>query len=113
MGVDFGGLKPIKEWLEDLFDHTLLINEDDPKLVCFLEMEKRGICLLQIMPKVGVEDSAKFIFEFVDQWVRKVTSNLVSLYSVECRENEKIGPIHQKKILRSNSINYLMNSNGD
>ena len=27
--MDFGGLKPIKEWLENLFDNTLLINEDD------------------------------------------------------------------------------------
>ena len=42
--MDFGGLKPIKAWLEDLFDHTLLINEDDPALQFFQEMEKWDLC---------------------------------------------------------------------
>jgi 6-pyruvoyltetrahydropterin/6-carboxytetrahydropterin synthase len=98
--MDFGGLKPVKEWLENLFDHTLLINEDDPELDFFSEMEKRGLCRLRIMPNVGMEGSAKFIFEFVDQWVRKETLNRVSLYSVECRENEKNSALYIKKNLQ-------------
>ena len=28
--VDFGGLKPLKGNLEDWFDHTLLVAQDDP-----------------------------------------------------------------------------------
>ena len=40
--MDFGGLKPIKTWLEDLFDHTLLINEDDPELEFFPGNGKTG-----------------------------------------------------------------------
>ena len=31
----------------------------------------------------------KYVFEYIDQWVKKETGNRVSLYSVECRENEK------------------------
>ena len=87
--MDFGGLKPIKAWLEDLFDQTLLINEDDPELEFFQEMEKRDLCRLRVMPNVGMEGSAKYVFEYIDQWVKKETGNRVSLYSVECRENEK------------------------
>ena len=87
--MDFGGLKPIKAWLEDLFDHTVLINEDDPELEFFQEMEKRDLCRLRVMPNVGMEGSAKYVFEYIDQWVKKETGNRVSLYSVECRENEK------------------------
>jgi 6-pyruvoyltetrahydropterin/6-carboxytetrahydropterin synthase len=30
--MDFGGLKEFKEWLEHMFDHTLLVAEDDPQL---------------------------------------------------------------------------------
>lgn len=30
--VDFGELKFLRAWLEDKFDHTLLLNEDDPYL---------------------------------------------------------------------------------
>ena len=74
---------------DSLFDHTLLINEDDPELEFFQEMEKRDLCRLRVMPNVGMEGSAKYVFEYIDQWVKKETGNRVSLYSVECRENEK------------------------
>ena len=29
--MDFGGLKKFKNWLEEMFDHTLVVAEDDPK----------------------------------------------------------------------------------
>lgn len=38
--VDFGKLKFIKKWLEENFDHTLVLNEDDP---C-LRYLKNGLC---------------------------------------------------------------------
>jgi 6-pyruvoyltetrahydropterin/6-carboxytetrahydropterin synthase len=28
--IDFGSLKEVKEWLVDMFDHTLLVASDDP-----------------------------------------------------------------------------------
>lgn len=28
--IDFGSLKPLKQWLVDTFDHKLLVAEDDP-----------------------------------------------------------------------------------
>ena len=30
--VDFGGLKPLKAWLEDSFDHKLCLDVNDPHL---------------------------------------------------------------------------------
>ena len=87
--MDFGGLKEIKEWLENLFDHTLLINEDDPEIEFFEEMERRNLCKLRIMPNVGMEGSAKYIFDYVNEWVQNETNQRVYLYSVECIENEK------------------------
>lgn len=32
---DFGGMKPIKNWLDYMFDHTILVAEDDPALELF------------------------------------------------------------------------------
>ena len=87
--MDFGGLKDMKEWLEDLFDHTLLINNDDPEVVFFEEMERRNLCKLRIKPNVGMEGSAKYIFDYVNKWVKNKTNQRVYLYSVECIENEK------------------------
>lgn len=87
--MDFGGLKEIKKWLEYTFDHTLLINEDDPELDFFKDMDARGLCQLRILPNIGMEGSSKFIFDYVDNWLNEETQGRVQLYSVECRENEK------------------------
>ena len=38
--VDFGGLKPLKEWLKHMFDHTYLVAEDDPELETFVDLAK-------------------------------------------------------------------------
>ena len=35
--MDFGGLKPFKEWSEWMFDHTTIIATDDPHLEKFLD----------------------------------------------------------------------------
>ena len=35
---DFGGLKDIKQWLKQMFDHTLCISEDDPELDKFKDI---------------------------------------------------------------------------
>ena len=95
--MDFGGLRPIKAWLEDIFDHTLLINEDDPELDFFKDMDKRGLCRLRILPNIGMEGSAKYIFDYVDKWLEAETSGRVQVYSVECRENEKNSAIYYRE----------------
>lgn len=92
--MDFGGLKEIKAWLEDLFDHTLLINEDDPELEFFRDMDARGLCQLRVLPNIGMEGSAKYIFDYLETWLKKQTGDRVQIYSVECRENEKNSAIY-------------------
>ena len=65
--MDFGGLKGFKNWLEYMFDHTLLIAKDDPfletfKVVSELTMgggntiiEEGRVCDLRIVDAVGCE----------------------------------------------------------
>lgn len=88
-GVDFGGFKDIKAWLEDQFDHTCLINADDPELPLFEAMHDKQIIKLRVLPNVSMENTAKFVFEKVDPWVKQLTDNRAWLISVECRENQK------------------------
>ena len=92
--MDFGGLKEIKAFLEDKFDHTLLINEDDPEMDFFQQMHQKDLCKLVVLPNVGMEGSAKYIFEWVQKWLEKETKDRVSIYSVECMENEKNSGIY-------------------
>jgi 6-pyruvoyltetrahydropterin/6-carboxytetrahydropterin synthase len=92
--MDFGGLKPVRAFLEDLFDHTLLINQDDPELPFFRDMESRGLCKLRILPNIGMEGSSKYIADWIEPWLAEQTGSRVRLYSVECRENERNSAIY-------------------
>ena len=40
--VDFGGLKPLKAWLEDKFDHKLALDKNDPQLERLLPVITRA-----------------------------------------------------------------------
>jgi len=78
--MDFGGLKEFKAWADYMFDHTLVIAEDDPHLEFFNDMKnifskdsadptsdvpyKRGaICDLRIVEGVGCEMFAKMAYD--------------------------------------------------
>src|SRR3954468_10702441 len=32
---DFGGLKPIRTWLHEMFGHTMIVADDDPEMATF------------------------------------------------------------------------------
>lgn len=96
--VDFGGLKDVKEWLDYMFDHTFLVSENDPELELFREMNKRGIIQLRIMPNVGMEGTAKFVYEKIDKMIKEVTENRAYVSCVEVRENVKNSAIYKPKL---------------
>lgn len=95
--VDFGGLKDVKEWLDYMFDHTFLANQDDPYLDSFRQLEKDGVIQLRILPNVGMEGTAQFVFEKVDQMIREKSEGRAWVESVEVRENEKNSAIYRPK----------------
>lgn len=84
---DFGGLKPVKEWLKTMFDHTMLVAEDDPELPRFTELQQAGLVDLRVLPAVGCEATAKFVFDYVAAFVREQTNARVWLESVEVKEH--------------------------
>ena len=87
--MDFGALKPVKAWLDDHFDHTLLLDDDDPLLPEFRRLEKQGACKLVTFPDVGMEGTAEFVFNWLNSWLKDATTNRVWLVSLEVRENDK------------------------
>jgi 6-pyruvoyltetrahydropterin/6-carboxytetrahydropterin synthase len=84
---DFGGMKPVKAWLKDLFDHTMLVAQDDPELERFEAMHRDGLINLRVLPAVGCEATAKHVFDFVASFVHQETSGRVWLESVEVKEH--------------------------
>lgn len=59
---DFGGLKELKEWLEEKFDHTLVVAKDDPDMHYFRELDNKGLAKLVVMEAVGAERFAEQVF---------------------------------------------------
>lgn len=64
--MDFGGLRPLKDKLEEWFDHTLLVALDDPEIEWFREAHKRGIAKIVEVEKTGCEGLADFLYEYVN-----------------------------------------------
>ena len=87
--MDFGKLKPVKAWLEDTFDHTLLLDTGDPLIPQFRAIEEQGGCKLVVFDDVGMEGTCAYVKDWVDRWLEAETGGRVWLHSVEVRENDK------------------------
>lgn len=85
--VDFGGLKSIRAWLHEQFDHTVLIAEDDPARAHFKDMAEAGLIDLRILPAVGCEATARYVFDHAQEFVDRETAGRVWLESVEVAEH--------------------------
>lgn len=84
---DFGGLKSIKCWLHEMFDHTLIVAQDDPALPQFEALAGQGLVELRVLPAVGCEATAHFVFGHVSRFLAEQTSHRVWLEAVEVREH--------------------------
>lgn len=85
--VDFGGLKPLKAWLENNFDHKTCIDVNDPHVDVFHDLEKKGLIDLRLFEGVGVEKFAEHAFDAADALIREKTDGRCWVHSVECSEH--------------------------
>ena len=93
--VDFGGLKPIKAWLEDSFDHKTAIDKADPHIDVFLDLEKKGLIDLRIFDGVGAEKFAYHAYVFADNLIKEKTDGRCWVHSVECAEHGANSAIYE------------------
>ena len=100
---DFGGMKRAKtkidgmspkEWMDYMFDHTVLVAEDDPHLEGFKNMNDTGVAQVRVIPATGAEKFAEFIFNKLNKFVKKETNNRVRVSQVEFREHNKNSAIY-------------------
>lgn len=86
--IDFGGLRDIRAWIEQTFDHVTLVAEDDPELSWFEVAANRGILDLRIVPTVGCEAFAGLIAAYVGKWLMDTDyAPRVRLHSIEVHEH--------------------------
>jgi 6-pyruvoyltetrahydropterin/6-carboxytetrahydropterin synthase len=101
---DFGGMKRAKgtidgmnpkAWMDYMFDHTTIIADDDPGLGGFKTMNDLGIIQLRIIPAVGAEQFAKYIYEKLNTFIQEETEGRVKITRVEFMEHAKNTAIYE------------------
>jgi 6-pyruvoyltetrahydropterin/6-carboxytetrahydropterin synthase len=100
--VDYGGFKAppkgngLREWLDNMFDHTTLIEQDDPFLDVFQGLEQMGICKLIVMDKMGAESVAKLVYDKFNDKLSKTDAGRCKVIKVECFENKNNSSIYEE-----------------
>ncbi len=95
---DFGGMKRAKTlidgmqpkaWMDYMFDHTVIVAKDDPKLSGFQNMEIMDVIQLRTVEATGAEKFAEFIFHKLNDFVKTETNDRVKIVQVEFMEHGK------------------------
>lgn len=89
MVVDFGDFKPLREQLHHMFDHTMLVCEDDPCMDQFVN-GIQNMVNLRVLKSVSAEGLAALVYTMTEEWlVQYGYSDRVQVASVICKEDEK------------------------
>jgi 6-pyruvoyltetrahydropterin/6-carboxytetrahydropterin synthase len=97
--VDFGGLKELKEYLEKMFDHTLAVDKDDPKIKELMMLQDEGLADVRIMNGVGCEKFAEHAFWAADKIIQEMTKGRCVVVSCECSEHGANSAIYDREII--------------
>ena len=110
--MDYGGFKPLpkggesveelkktgnglKDWMDYMWDHTLLIEKDDPQLETFQYMQELGLCHLRVMDRIGAESAAKMVYDKFNDVMSRTGGGRVEVVKVECCEAPKNSSIYE------------------
>jgi len=86
--VDFSGLKSLESKIRDQYDHTFLVNADDPLLDEWKKLEEKGALLLRVMDNVGMESSAELAWKWANSLLFSRDKGRTCCWRAEARENE-------------------------
>jgi len=101
---DFGGMKRAnnliegrqpKEWMEYMFDHTVVVAEDDPAMADFVDLNARGVIQLRVVKAVGAEKFAEYLYHKLNDFVQLETEGRVKVVKVKFMENHKNSAIYE------------------
>jgi len=100
--VDYGGFKDapkgngLKSWMDHMWDHTLLIEKDDPYLDFFQSAAMEGLANLRVMDAMGAESNAKLVFDKFNEVLAKTDGGRCKCIKVECFENDNNSSIYEE-----------------
>ena len=86
--VDFGGLKPLKEWLKHMFDHTYLVARDDPEMETVQMLNDKGLIDMRVVDATGCERFAEMAFDEANEIVKVISSGRCWVQKVTVKEHD-------------------------
>lgn len=100
--VDYGGFKTkpvgngLKDWMDNMWDHTTLIQRDDPYADIFEQLGQMGLAKVHFLEKMGAESCAKIVFDHFNDVLSKTDAGRCKVIKVECFENDKNSSIFEE-----------------
>ena len=101
---DFGGMKRAKgtidgmnpkAWMDYMFDHTMIVAEDDPFIESFKLMGQAGAAQVRILPAVGAEKFAEYVYNKLQEFIHTETEGRVRIHRVEFMEHGRNTAIYK------------------
>jgi len=95
---DFGGMKRAntlidgmqpKAWMDYMFDHTVIVAKDDPRIVSFKALDQAGVIQLREVEATGAEKFAEYIYSKLNNFVKTETNNRVRVTKIKFMEHGK------------------------
>lgn len=88
--VDYGGLRPLKDLLEDWFDHKYLLAQDDPNYADIVALQEKGMLKITEVEATGCEALADFIYKYLNSgFLEEMGFKDVWCSKVSVRETDK------------------------
>ena len=87
--VDFSSLRELEARLAAQFDHTFLVNADDPLIEQWRSLHQQGALDLRVMGSVSMEGSAELVWRWANELLQARDGGRACCWRVEGRENEK------------------------
>ena len=81
--------------MNDMWDHTLLIQKDDPYYDIFEQMGQMGLAKVHFLDKMGAESCAKLVYDHFNDVLSKTDAGRCKVVKVECFENDKNSSIYK------------------
>ena len=105
--MDFGDLKDIKKWIEQQWDHRLLLASDVPHLEDFKKMHELGTMNINVMDVEqgwgpGIEASCKFVYDNVQPIIAEKTNGRVQITKIEIWEHDLNSAIYEYNVQENN-----------
>ena len=93
-------MSELKSELKNLFDHKVVIAQDDPQRELFNKLSEAGVCELTVMESVGCERFAEVALRRANEYVNRLSNG-----SVECVKCEVYEHADNSAIFQTNLVN--------